>query len=218
MPRELTLYHAYTACTRVTLTALEQVGVPYADRMLDMAEGEHRSTEYLAVNPQGKVPALVVDGQLLTENGAIFVWLDETWPEAGLLPRAGEKWERAQHLSDLFWVASSWHPSVRANKAPFLWTTGDVEPVRERGRELLMGVVRQLDEAMWQRPWWYGEEWSILDTYFWWAYINAEFGGFPLEGLEGIAAHRARNEAHPALRRALARERAAFETMQAAKA
>lgn len=218
MPHELTLYHAHTACTRVTLTALEQVGVPYEDRMLDMGSGQHRSAEYLAVNPQGKVPALVVDGEVLTENGAILTWLDETWPQAGLLPRAAGDWKRAQHVSDLLWVAATWHPYVRANKVPFMWTTGDVEPVRERGRELLLGLVGPLDEKMQRQPWWYGEQWSILDTYLWWAYINAEIGGFPLEGLEGIAAHRARNEAHPALRRALAREQAAFEAMQAAKA
>lgn len=206
----LKLYHAYTACTRVTLTALEQISVEYDDQLLDMQKGEHRTPQYLAVNPHGKVPALMVDGKVLTENGAILRWLDATYPEAGLFPAATSAWQRAQQQSDLFWIASVWHPAVRANKVPFLWTTGDVEPVRERGRELLMAVVRQLDDKMQCQPWWYGDRWSIADTYFWWAYINAEIGGFPLDGLDGIAAHRRRNEAHPALQRALAREQAAL--------
>lgn len=211
---KLTLYHVYTACTRVTLTALEKTGATYQDHILDVQTGQHRRPDYLAINPQGKVPALVADDRVLTENGAILLWLHETYPGAGLLPSVESELAKAQQLSDLLWVSSAWHPVVRANKVPFMWTTGDVEPVRERGRELLMGMVRQLDEKMQHQPWWYGDTWSIVDTYLWWAYINAEIGGFPLDGLEGIKAHRARNEAQPALQRALAREQAAFDAIQ----
>mgnify|MGYP003437640956 CR=1 FL=1 len=58
---ELTLYHAFTACSRVTMTALEQVGVPYSDHLIDFRSGEHKQPALLAINPQGKVPALAVD-------------------------------------------------------------------------------------------------------------------------------------------------------------
>jgi glutathione S-transferase len=213
MTARLKLFHAYTACTRVTLTALEHIGVPYDDYMVDFRKGEHKGQDFLSINPNGKVPTLLADGHVLTENASILLWLHENWPNAGLFPPMAHAWEQAQVMSDLFWVSASWHPYVRANKVPSLWTTGDVEPVREKGRELLMGVVRQLDERIQHQPWWFGEEWSILDAYFWWAYINAELGGFSLEGLKGIANHRARNEAHPSVVRALARERAAYEAL-----
>ena len=215
---EFKLYHAYTACTRVTLTALEEVGVDYDDHMLDMSVREHLSPEYLAVNAQGKVPALAIGDDVLTENGAILSYLNERFPEAGLLPHAGDALARAHILSDLFWVSSGWHPVVRANKVPFLWTVGDHLPVREKGRQLLTPLVRQLDEKMLRQPWWFGDTWSIVDIYLWWAYINAEIGEFPLEGWEGIAAHRARCEARPALQRALAREEAAHLALQRRKA
>lgn len=211
MTRSIKLFHAFSACSRVTLTALEQIGVPYEDQLLEMQKGEHRAPEFLKINPNGKVPTLVVDGKVMTENGAILSWLNAAYPEADLLPRAQDALQRAQQLSDLFWVSSVWHPYVRANKVPFMWTTGDIEPVRDKGRELLMGVVKQLEEKLAKQKYWYGEDWSIIDTYLWWAYINAEIGGFPLEGLDNIAAHRRANEGHPALQRALAREQAAVD-------
>lgn len=217
MTHQLELYHAHTACSRVTLTALEKIGVPYTDRMLDMQAGEHKRPDYLAIHPQGKVPALVVDGRVLTENAAILTWLDETYPEARLLPHAPDEWTRAQHLADLLWISASWHPYVRAVKVPFMWTTGPVEPVLERGGELFSGVLDQLDAELAERRWWYGDEWSIVDTYFWWAYINSEFGGFSLERWDNVRRHRADNEALPWLQRALAREQAALDAKKAGR-
>lgn len=215
MTARFKLFHAHTACTRVTLTALEQCGVDYDDQMLDMMAGEHRREAFLAINPQGKVPALMVDGKVLTENGAILTWLNREFPEAGLFPTPADDWQAARQLSDLFWLSSSWHPYVRANKVPFLWTTGDVEPVREKGRELLLPLVHQLEDHLSRQDWWYAGQWSIIDAYLWWACINAEIGGFPLDGFEAIGRWRERNEAHPALRRALAREESAYRALRA---
>ncbi len=216
---DLKLFHAYTACTRVTLTALEATGADYRDHMIDFMAGENRTPDYLAISPGGKVPCLLVaDGEPLTENGAILRYLHKTFPDAGLFPQARDAWEEAQQLSALFWVSSGWHPSGRAVKVPFMWTTGDVEPVRERGRELFSGLLDQLDAEMAERRWWFGEEWSIVDTYLWWAYINSEFGGFDLSPWKNVARHRADNEAMPQLQRALAREQAAQDALEASKA
>lgn len=203
---DLKLFHFPGACSRVTLTALEQVGVPYGDEVVDLASSQQLGPEFRAINPRGKVPALLVDGELLSENGAILSWLHATWPEAGLLPPAADAWSEALQLSDLFWLSSVWHPAVRANRMPVRWTTGDPEPVKERGRQLLSGPMAQLDLRLRQSPWWYGDAWSICDVYFYWCYTTAEEGDFPLEGLDGIAAHRERVKAHPAFQRALARE------------
>lgn len=202
---ELTLYIFPGACPRVTLTAMEHAEVDYRAVMVDLMQGEHLRPEYRATNPRGKVPALLVDGQLLSENAAIQLWLNDTFPEAGLLPKPANAWERAQQLSDLFWVSSVWHPYVRANKMPIRWTTGDTAPVRERGKELLTPCIEQLEQRLDGRDWWYGD-WSILDVYFYWAYTTAEEGEFDLSPYPNIARHRAAVEALPAFRRALTRE------------
>ncbi len=204
---ELKLYHLPGACSRVTLTALEQVGVDYADEVVNLMQGQQHSPEYRAVNPRGKVPALLVDGELLVENAAILWWLHQRWPEAGLLPVAADEWTRAQFLSDLFWISSGWHPATRANMMPIRWTTGDPAPVRERGKQLMAPLLAQLEARLGEQDWWYGDRWSIVDTYFYWCYTTAEEGQYDLSGLGAIAAHRARVEAHPAFIRAITRAR-----------
>ena len=213
---DLKLYILNTACTRVTLTALEQVGVPYAAHMVDFATGENRSAEYLALNPQGKVPCLLVDGQPLTENVAILRWLNATYPQAGLLPPATTPWDEAEQLIPMLSIASTWHPSVRAIKVPFMWTKGgDPAPVKARGEEIYRGLLDGLDAHLAARRWWFGDAWSIVDTYFWWAYVNAEFGGFDLSPWHNVVRHRAEVEALPQVQRALAREAAELQAMEA---
>ncbi len=204
----LKLFHFPGACSRVTMTALEAAGADYEDEMINLMKGAHLSPTYQATNPRGKVPALLVDGALLSENAAIISWINMTFPAACLLPKPSNDWQRALQLSDLFWLSSVWHPYVRANKMPMRWTTGDVAPVRERGVELLTPCVEQLEARLTESPFWYGD-WSILDVYFYWAYTTAEEGGFDLTARAAINRHRAAIEAHPAFVRARAREEAA---------
>ncbi len=218
MPHDLKLFTVRTACTRVTMTALEATGAPYETHMIDFYSGENRKPEYLALNPQGKVPCLLVDGQPLSENLAIQRWLHAEYPEARLFPAAADAMAEARQLAVLGWISSVWHPTVRAIKVPMMWSTGDVEPVRERGGQLFSDLLNQLDGELAQRRWWFGDEWSIVDTYFWWAYINSEFGGFDLSSWKNVARHRADNEALPQLQRALAREEADFTAMKARQA
>jgi glutathione S-transferase len=199
----------------VTLTALEQVGVPYAAHMVDFARGENRSEGYLALNPQGKVPCLLVDGRALTENVAILRWLHATYPDAGLFPPAATAWDQAEQLRPLLWIASTWHPAVRSIKVPFMVTKGDPAPVKARGEEVYRGLLDSLDAQLATRRWWHGDAWSITDTYFWWAYVNAEFGGFDLSPWRNVARHRADVEALPQVQRALAREAGELQAMEA---
>jgi glutathione S-transferase len=204
----LKLFHFPGACSRVSMTALEAVGATYEDEMVNLMAGDHMKPAYRSQNPRGKVPALLIDGELLTENAAILNWINLTWPDAHLLPETPTPLAKARQLSDLFWLSSVWHPSVRANKMPSRWTTGDEAPVRERGVELLTPCVQQLEARLGQTEWWYGQ-WSILDVYFYWAYTTAEEGKFDLSPYPQIARHRAQIKALPAFQSAIARENAA---------
>jgi maleylpyruvate isomerase len=66
--------------------ALNLKGVPYTDAFHHLRKGEHRSPDYLALNPQGLLPALEVDGAVLTQSLAICEYLDEVYPDPALLP------------------------------------------------------------------------------------------------------------------------------------
>src|SRR5258708_21237858 len=78
-----TLHFAPDTCARVPLIALEEIGCPYRIEIVAFAKGQHRSPDYLALNPQGKVPTLIVDGRPLSENVPILSWLARAFPEAG---------------------------------------------------------------------------------------------------------------------------------------
>ena len=208
---ELILYQSPGACSRVTMTAFEEIGLAYEDRTLNLAAGDQTSAGYLAVNPKGKVPALLVDGELLTENAAILLFLHRRYPDAGLLPGSEGSIEAARGASDVIWCASTLHPEVRQVRAPFKWTQGDPSGVKADGLLKFAKECEVIAARVGDGGWWYGDRWSIVDTYTYWAYSTARIGGFPLENYPRLLAHAERVRARPSFQRALARELAAVE-------
>ncbi|WP_028747563.1 glutathione S-transferase family protein [Rhizobium mesoamericanum] len=81
------LFHAPRSCSLGIRILLEEIGVPHQVATIDLSSGQQRDAAFLAVNPKGKVPALLRDdGTVLTEFQAIALWLARRFPEAGLLP------------------------------------------------------------------------------------------------------------------------------------
>jgi glutathione S-transferase len=213
----LILYHAPGACSQVTMTALEECGLDYTDVAVDLWRGTHRTPEYLALNPKGSVPALAVDGEVLTENAAILLYLHLREPEAGLLPHSDDLLTRARQISDLVLCSSTWHPLVRAIRMPGRLTRGDPDPVRERGIEVMTGLVGALDVRVRSGRWWYGAQWSIVDVYLHWSYTMAAKGGFDLTPYPAVRDHAERVRQHPSFVRAFAREAMAIENFDIAE-
>jgi len=100
-------YFRSSAAFRVRI-ALNLKGIAYEDAFVHLARGEHRSPEYAAVNPQGLVPALVDQGQLLTQSLAILEYLEETHPDPALLPSDAIGRARVRALAGL--IACEIHP------------------------------------------------------------------------------------------------------------
>jgi len=82
----ITLYHAPNSRSSGALTLLEELGVPYELKLINFKTGEQRQPAYLAVNPLGKVPAIMHRGTLVTEQVAIFIYLADLFPAANLAP------------------------------------------------------------------------------------------------------------------------------------
>jgi maleylacetoacetate isomerase len=96
-----------SAAFRVRI-ALNLKGLAYEDGFVHLRRGEQRRAEYLAVNPQGLVPALETDGQTLIQSMAIIEYLDETHPAPPLLPRDSAGRARVRALAEI--VACDVHP------------------------------------------------------------------------------------------------------------
>lgn len=209
---DIVLYQFPGACSRVTLNALEEIGCRYRLETVNIRTGAQLSPDYLALNPKGKVPAMAFDGRVLTENAAILCALHQVHPAAGLLPVADRLPESFQGLSDLNWCSSTLHPIVRQVRMPAKWTIGEPEGVAADGRNKMGKECARLNERLADARWWYGDRWSIVDVYVYWAYSTAAKGGFPLESYPELLAHARRVRERPSFQRALNAETESVRT------
>jgi glutathione S-transferase len=108
----LTLYLAPGSSSFAVHIALHEIGVPFEGKPMSFKSNDLRSPAYLALNPEGKVPTLVIDGRPLTEVAAILYYLGKRFPEAELLPRDDIEAD-AQALSWMSFAASTLHPARR---------------------------------------------------------------------------------------------------------
>jgi len=102
------LYYSNGSCSLSTHIALEESGAKFEAQRINLREGEQKRPEYLAINPKGKVPALVVDGGVITEVPAVLSYIADTHPQAKLLPAPGEL-ARAKAQEWMAWCASTVH-------------------------------------------------------------------------------------------------------------
>lgn len=202
----ITLYHFPLACSQVTINALERAALDYHDEVVNIFKGEQKSPEYLAIHPGGKVPALVVDGQVMTENAAILMYLNEVAPNAQLLPSVNNAFERCRQRADLIWCSGVVHPMVRQVRMPSRFTDGETESVQKKGTEYLQGVLAQVDARVAGGRWWYGSQWSIVDVYLNWLTTTAGYAEFPLDNYPNVQALRARVQDRPSFKRTQERE------------
>jgi len=107
----ITLFHSPQSRSSGALTLLEELGAPYQLHVLNMKAGEQRRPEYLAINPLGKVPAILHRGELITEQVAIFIYLADLFPAAGLAPIIGDT-RRGVYLRWLIYYASCYEPAL----------------------------------------------------------------------------------------------------------
>ena len=106
----LTLYFAPGSSSMAVHIALHEIGVPFEGRPMSFKKNDMHTPEFLALNPEGKVPVLLVNGRSLTEVAAILFYLAKRFPEAELLPRDHLEAE-AQAMSWMSFIASTLHPA-----------------------------------------------------------------------------------------------------------
>lgn len=211
----LLLYFAPGSCSRVPLIALEEIGEPFEAHLVAFMKGEHKSSEYLALNPAGKVPTLVADGQAISQNLAIQVFLARSFPESKLLPFSCDPLGDARILSRLAWFSDDLHPLVTRIRLPFFACDAAPERVKEQASEAMAGQLQPLEKQLGSQPWVLGEQWSSLDAYLYWVWFRITGAGFDAAPFPNIAAHHVRMEERPAVQRALAREAEAQADLEA---
>jgi glutathione S-transferase len=170
-------------CHKVRLL-LEQLGREYRWVEVDSSAGETRTAEYLAKNPNGKVPIVELDdGRVLAESNAILCWLAEGTP---YLP--ADSWQRAQALGWMFFEQYSHEPYIAVARFICGWTPidsprrADLPQLRERGHRALAVMERHLSS----HRWFTGDGYGIADIALF-AYTGvAGHGGIELDAYPAI--------------------------------
>ena len=107
----ITLFHSPNSRSAGARTLLEELGAPYRVHALNMKAGEQRQPAYQAVNPMGKVPAILHRGELITEQVAIFIYLADLFPQAKLAPALDDRL-RGPYLRWLVYYAACFEPAL----------------------------------------------------------------------------------------------------------
>ncbi|AEG47921.1 Glutathione S-transferase domain protein [Sphingobium chlorophenolicum L-1] len=159
MPHAITLYTNPMSRGQIARWMLEEVGQSYEMVVLDYGEGGMKSADYLAINPMGKVPAIVHDGRTITECAAICAYLADAFPAANLAPPTDQ---RADYYRWLFFAAGPVEAAV-TNKA--LGFTVPENRERTAGYGTFDHMVDTLERAVSGPAWICGDQFTAADVY-----------------------------------------------------
>ncbi len=185
----LTLYFVPGASSMAAHIALHEIGVPFEAHPLSFARKEQRTPEFLALNPEGKVPTLLIDGRPLTEVAAILFYLAKRYPQAQLLPHDDIE-EEAQAISWMSFIAATVHPA------------------RRQGLDHATQIYGLADRRLGARKW-VLEKYSIADIHlfrlFW--RFSSSLKPYP-DAFPNLSAHLERMLQRPAVQRTIVVEAA----------
>jgi glutathione S-transferase len=156
--RRVTLYHSPHTRSTGALILLEELGAPYDLHVLNMKAGEQRQPAYLAVNPMGKVPALRHGDAIVTEQVAVYLYLADMFPEAGLAPQIGDPL-RGAYLRWMLFYAACFEPAVVDRAAKHEPAPQTMSPYGDY-ETMLNTVVAQLASG----PYLLGERFNAADV------------------------------------------------------
>ena len=163
---ELTLFFSPRACSLACHIALEESGLPFTAKAVRIRKGEHRLDEYLAQNPWGKIPAMRIDDEVLTETHAILTYIGEMAPERNLIP-SDNSLQRARAHEWMNFLSSTVHIAFRPLFRPhFLIADPELYPqLHEVGIPNLRKTLLEVDHRLEGKTWALGDTYSVCDPY-----------------------------------------------------
>ena len=203
---EIVLYYAPITCSLAPYITLTEAGADFRVAAINMKKGQHRSADYLALNPKHKVPLLVVDGRPLSENVAIQSWIARTFPEARLLP--SDPWRELQAISLLSWCSSGIHPYLSRINSPngVCDVPGGGDSVRRIAIKHLFENYKLADDMLAGREYFF-DHFTAPDSHFFWCFRKGLQFDLDLSEFKNCAAHFERMQARPSVQKFLAFEK-----------
>jgi len=203
----LKLYYSPGSCALASHIALQEAGAAYATERVDFKSNQQNSPEYLAINPKGRVPALVTDRGILTETPAMLAFIAQSFPQAKLAP-LDDPFAFAQAQAFNSYLCSTVHVAHAHRGRGYRWATEEASfaDMKRKVPETMAACFALIERDMLRGPWVMGETYTICDPYLFTLAGWLEGDGVDLAALPKVADHRKRMAERPAVRKVLAEE------------
>ncbi len=207
----LRLFYAAGTCALASHIALEEAGAEYETARLDFRSNEQRKPGYLAINPKGRVPALVTDRGILTETPAILVFIAQTFPDARLAP-LDDPFALAQVQAFNSYLCSTVHVAHAHRVRGYRWVDADdaaaILAMQKKVPQSVAECFDLIEREMFAGPWVMRNGYTVCDPYLFTLARWMEADGVDPARFPKVQDHRRRMAERPAVKRALAQEEA----------
>jgi glutathione S-transferase len=202
------LFYSLGSCSLASHIALEEAGAPYEAVRINVRQGEQRKPEYLAINPKGRVPALVTERGVLTETVAILGWVAQVFPLAKLMP--ADPWDHAQAQAFNAYLASTVHVAHAHRHRGYRWADEEssFEDMRRKVPQSVGECFQLIETEFLKGPWVMGEQFTVCDGYLFTIADWLEGDGVDPAPFPRVLEHRERVRARRAVSKVLAEEAA----------
>jgi glutathione S-transferase len=203
----LKFYFAPGTCALASHIALAEAGADYTVEKLDFKSNQQNSPDYLAINPKGRVPALVTERGILTETPAMLAYIAQSFPQANLAP-LDDPFAFAQLQAFTSYLCSTVHIAHAHRPRGARWASEESSfaDMKRKVPETMGACFALIESKMFSGPWVMGEQYTVCDPYLytiagWLGGDGVDIATFPK-----VADHHKRMSERPAVQKALAEQ------------
>lgn len=206
----LKLYYSPGSCALASHICLEEACAHYVAERLNFANSDQQKPEYLAINPKGRVPALITDRGILTETPAILLFIAQSFPDAKLAP-LDDTFALAELQAFNNYLCSTVHVAHAHGRRAARWADDEaaIAAMQRKMPQNMAECFELIERDMFKGPWVMGDTYTIADPYLftianWLKGDSVDINRFPT-----VREHSARMSARAAVERVMAQHRAA---------
>ena len=203
----LKLYYAAGTCALASHIALEEAGATYTTERVDFKNNQQQSPQYLAINPKGRVPALITGQGILTETPAILAFIAQSFPHIRLAP-LDDPFAFAQVQAFNSYLCSTLHVAHAHRMRGHRWADepAAIEAMQRKVPESVTACYDLIEHKMLEGRWVMGETYTICDPYLFTMAQWLEQDGVDPYRFPKVIAHRRRMSERPEVQRAVSEQ------------
>ena len=201
----LTFYYSPNSISLASHIVLDEAGADYRAAKIDFAQNQQRASDFLEINPKGRVPALVTKHGILTETPAILIYLAQTFPAADLA-MMGDPFRFARVQEFAAYLCSTVHVAHAHKTRGRRWVEDEsaLLAMQRKVPDSMLSACSLIEESLLIGPWVMGEHYTICDPYLFAICRWLEGDGVDVSQLPRLLEHRARMRSRPAVQRLMA--------------